>query len=415
MLTGPALAAMAAVFVASWIGTAGADKTGGYVETDLVVGGPDATTVKGVPTLTDANGVVHSAQRLDPNLANAWGLTSTPMSQFWVSDNGTGLTTTYVVPSNTPLKANLGTRVVHIPSPSNPFGGGTPTGAAWNPTGGLPASKQEFIIHGVKADCATPTSAPAAFLFATEDGTIVGWNPNVFPKGCTAGPAASPYAIIAVNNSPAAVYKGLAIATDASGTAYLYATNFRAGQVEIYTGPNFTLVTAFTDPSLPDNYAPFNVVPITLKDGTVELVVTFAVQNAAKHDDVAGQSHGIVDTFDLSGDNLQHFAQHGQLDSPWGVALAPDSFGELGGSLLIGNFGNGHINAYDVDSGRFNGKLRDAHGQALVIEGLWALKFGNGAPGLTTPTNGGSTQTLYFTAGPNGENDGLFGALTPAP
>jgi uncharacterized protein (TIGR03118 family) len=147
--------------------------------------------------------------------------------------------------------------------------------------------------------------------------------------------------------------------------------------------------------------SPFNVSAINGK-----LFVTFAVQDDAKHDDVAGEGHGIVDTFDLTGNMLQRFAQHGQLNSPWGMALVPQDFGELGGSLWVGNFGNGHIDAYDPDSGNFIGKVRDARGQALVIDGLWAIKVGNGAAG-------GSNEILYFTAGPNHENDGLFGALTP--
>jgi uncharacterized protein (TIGR03118 family) len=174
--------------------------------------------------------------------------------------------------------------------------------------------------------------------------------------------------------------------------------------VEMYD-VNFHALTsppAFVDPKLPDSYAPFNIVPIN-----GELFVTFAVQNAEKHDDVAGQSHGIVDVFELDGTLRQRFAQHGQLDSPWGVALAPTGFGELGGALWIGNFGNGHINAFDPESGKFLSKVRDSKGQAILIDGLWTITFGSGNG------NGGATNTLYFTAGPNGETDGLFGSLNP--
>jgi uncharacterized protein (TIGR03118 family) len=135
--------------------------------------------------------------------------------------------------------------------------------------------------------------------------------------------------------------------------------------------------------------------------------VTFAVQNAEKHDDVAGQSHGIVDVFDLDGTFRQRFAQHDQLNSPWGVALAPTGFGELGGALWIGNFGNGQINAFDPDSGKFLSKVRDPKGQAILIDGLWTIRFGS------NNGNGGAANTLYFTAGPNGETDGLFGSLNP--
>jgi uncharacterized protein (TIGR03118 family) len=295
--------------------------------------------------------------------------------------------------------------IVNIPSPDNPFGGGAPAGTAWNPAS--PAG--EFKIFGVKADCVTPTSAPAVFLFATEDGTIVGWNPGVFPNGCTAGPTSSLYAIIAVDNSArgngnkgkgkgngqGAVYKGLAIATDASG-----ATNFRRGQVEIYDG-TFALLDTFTDKKAPPRYAPFNISEINGK-----LFVTFAVQNQERHDDVAGAGNGIVDTFDLTGENLQRFAEGGALNSPWGLAFAPTTFGDRGGTLWIGNFGDGKINAFDLTTGTSKPVNNNATGKPIVIDGLWALKFGNDG-------RGGSSNTLYFSAGPNGETDGLFGGLNP--
>ena len=236
----------------------------------------------------------------------------------------------------------------------------------------------------------------------------MGWNSNLYPTLvlCQAATTAGTNnnGIIRINNSAmgkGAVYKGLAIATDGTGATFLYVTNFRAGTVEKYDG-GFNLVDTFTDPKLPKNYAPFNVVLINGK-----LFVTFAVQNAAKHDDVAGQGHGIVDTFDLTGNMLQRLAQHGQLDSPWGVALTPANFGELSGTLWIGNFGNGQINAYHPDSGKFISKVRDPKGKSIVIDGLWAITFGSGL------LNGGSSNTLYFTAGPNGETDGLFGSLNP--
>jgi uncharacterized protein (TIGR03118 family) len=278
---------------------------------------------------------------------------------------------------------------------------GTPTGLVFNTA----QSQRAFKISGVNS-AGVPTTAPAVFLFATEDGTIVGWNPNVNPEGFAPGTAGM-HGIIAVDNSsvthPAsggAVYKGLAIATNGKGATFLYAADFRGGKVDIYDA-TFATVASFTDPKLPHHYAPFNVVPIG-----DELLVTFAVQNDAKHDDVAGEGHGIVDVFEPDGELRQRFAQHGQLNSPWGVALAPRDFGELGGSLLFGNFGNGHINAFDPDSGRFLGKVRDPKGKAILIEGLWTIMFGNGG-------NGGATDTLYFTAGPNGEQDGLFGSLNP--
>jgi uncharacterized protein (TIGR03118 family) len=378
----------------SILGTAVAG-VAGFLETDLVAN---------QTPLTDSNGVVHTPMFVDPNLLNPWGVGESATSPFWVSDNNNGTSTLYntqgmrfPLPPASPL-------VVSIPLPSNPLGsGGAPDGLVSNSA----QSANGFEISGFTSSNAA-TTTPAHFLFATEDGTIVGWAPTVNPMGFTPAKAGT-YGIIAVDNSNnpvagnGAVYKGLAIATNAGGTTLLYATNFRAGAVEVYD-TTFTRVIspgAFTDPDLPRGYAPFNIVPVSGK-----LFVTFAVQDASKHDDVAGMSRGIVDTFDLSGHFLQRFAQHGQLNAPWGVALAPASFGELAGSLLIGNFGNGQINAFNPATGEFIDKMRDPHGQMIAIDGLWSLLFGNGG-------NGGDPNTLYFTAGPNGESDGLFGALTP--
>jgi len=171
---------------------------------------------------------------------------------------------------------------------------------------------------------------------------------------------------------------------------------------------SFTRVNrgAFADPNLPRGYAPFNIVHIGDK-----LVVTYALQDAEKHDDVAGMSHGIVNTFDLSGGSVHRLIQHGQLNSPWGVALAPAQFGAFSNKLLIGNFGNGQINAYDPTTGRFIDKMRNPHGQAIVIDGLWSLRVGSSTAG----SSNFGPDTVFFTAGPNGEQDGLFGAITSSP
>jgi uncharacterized protein (TIGR03118 family) len=379
-------AARAVVAIVCILGTAAV--AAGFIETDLVAN---------KPVLTDANGVVHAPAHVDPNLLNPWGVGESATSPFWVSNNGSGTSTLYDAAG---VPRSL---VVSIPAPGNPLGtGGAPTGLVFN----IGSAQQAFPISGFAKD-GTATTAPATFLFATEDGTIIGWNPGVNPMGFDPAKAGT-YGIIAVDNSnnpvagSGAVYKGLAIATGA-GKTLLYATNFRAGTVEVYDAAFTRVVSpgAFTDPHLPRHYAPFNIVPIS-----GGLVVTFAVQDAAKHDDVGGVSHGIVDTFDLSGHSLKRFAQHGQLNSPWGVALAPTSFGAFAGALLIGNFGNGHINAFNPSTGEFIGKMRDPAGRTLAIDGLWSLLVGNGG-------NGGDRQTVYFTAGPNNEKDGLFGAITP--
>ncbi|HWZ71944.1 MAG TPA: TIGR03118 family protein [Casimicrobiaceae bacterium] len=387
--------ALAALIGAALLATTTAGFAAGYVETDLVVN----QQVNNVPTLTDKNGIVHVAKFFDPNLVNPWGVGESSGSPFWVSDNNNGTSSLYNT-AGTPQSL-----VVAIPAPGDPLGtGGTPTGLVFN----IAAGQNAFKVSGVSA-AGAQTMAPAAFLFAAEDGTILGWNPGVNPPNT---PAASrgKHAIIAVDHSAVpdaadgAVYKGLAIAKDSVGNAFLYATNFRAGTVDVYNAA-FQQVTlppnAFVDPHLPRGYAPFNIVLIGNR-----LFVTYAVQNAEKHDDVAGQSHGIVDTFDLAGNMLARFAQHGQLDSPWGVAQAPAGFGQFSGEILIGNFGNGHINAFDPATGEFLDKVRDPHGQAIVIDGLWTITFGNGG-------NGGDRNTLYFTAGPNDESDGLFGSLAP--
>ena len=399
--------ALVAAFI-SYLATPAAVKTGGYKPTDLVVN---------KSPLTDKNGIVHSSNQVDPNLLNPWGVTEIPTgSPFWISDNGAGVSTLYNVPTSAPntVIPPVPVRVVSIPTPVDLLGrSGAPTGTVFNITTLPDPTKGGFVIKGVDANN-NPTSAPARFIFATEDGTIVGWNPGVNPEGFDPAKAGN-YGIIARNNSgnnfdpndnpkTGAVYKGLAIATDAKNETRLYVTNFRSGKVEMYNVNWQTLTPppAFVDPKLPDSYAPFNVAVL---NGAV--FVTYAVQDAAKHDDVAGQGHGIVDVFELDGTFRQRFAQHDQLNSPWGVALAPAGFGELGGALWIGNFGNGQINAFDPETGKFLSKVRDLKGQAILIDGLWTIRFGSNNDG------GGSANTLYFTAGPNGETDGLFGSLNP--
>jgi uncharacterized protein (TIGR03118 family) len=412
-LTGAALAALAILFVAP--GDSRADTTRGYVETDLITNRAN---------LNDVNGIVHPLNNpnaiVDANLLDAWDITEditeSATSRFWVSANGSGTAERYNVLSSNPLVAS-NSLSVSIPPPGK-VGFGRATGAVFNTTVNLPASQQEFIISGfAQPGCSTNTAKAAArLLVATEQGTIVGWAPALYPTQslCMAG-GTSTHGIIAVNHFGGAHYKGLAIATDRTGATFLYAPNFLTGQVEIYDG-TFNLITTFTDPHLPTKdesgaavtYVPFNIVPITV-DGNLELFVAFAVQEPSmKRDDVAGPGHGIVDTFDLAGNMLHRFATGGALNSPWGVALAPNGFGELSGKLLIGNFGDGKINAFDPETdpetGRTSVPLNNSGGQPMVIDGLWAIKFGN---------HGRGRKTLYFAAGPNGEADGLLGGLTP--
>src|SRR5271169_3893141 len=305
----------------------------------------------------------------DPNLVNPWGVSFSPTSPFWVSDNGTGLATLY---NSTGAPIPL---VVTIPPPTAQMGPAAPDGQVFNPN---PAN-----FNG------------AHFIFATEDGTISSWSGGT-------------NAVLNVDNSGAnSVYKGLVLATNGSNT-YLYATDFRLGVVSVFD-KNFNPVTlsgSFTDPTLPAGYAPFG---IEASGGM--LYVTYALQDAAKHDDVAGPGHGFVDVYDTNGNLVQRLVSMGALNSPWGMAWAPAGFGKFSGDLLVGNFGDGTINAFDA-MGNLVGKLDDKNGNPLVNMGLWDIIFGNmGA--------GSSPNTLYFTAGIPGpgnvEDHGLFGTVTATP
>jgi uncharacterized protein (TIGR03118 family) len=348
----------------------------------------------------------------DPHLVNPWGIAESSGSPFWVSDNGASVSTLY---NTAGVPQAL---VVSIPSPGDPLGAsGAPTGAVFN-IDGSPASG--FKLNGfTKTNAAT--SASALFLFATEDGTIVGWNPGVNPQGFDMNKAGT-YGIIAVGDAanPAnntAVYKGLTIASgnnpifagDANSNAVLYASNFHSGHVEVFD-TNFQPVAlptdAFSDPDLPKGYAPFNVQVLGDK-----LYVTYAKQDKDAKDDVSGPGHGFIDVFDLDGtaglaNGNVRLASRGALDSPWGLAIAPASFGSLGGDLLVGNFGDGTINVFNPTTGQSLGHLKDPDGEPIQIDGLWALKVGNGG-------NGGDPNDVYFTAGLFDESHGLFGSFAP--
>jgi len=325
-----------------------------------------------VNLVSDIPGV---ALRSDPNLVNSWGIAFSATSPVWIADNGTGNSTLYRG-DGTPAPTPVAPLVVKIPSPS---AGGTaaPTGLVFNGTTGF------VVSAGMK-------SGPSIFIFSTEDGTIVGWSPAVDLHN----------AVIAVPNSGTAVYKGLATGTS-GGKDFIYATNFHDGVIEMYDS-SFHLTKTFTDPTVPSGYAPFGIENI---EGN--LYVTFALQNDEKHDDVKGPGHGFIDVFATDGTWKSRFASNGVLDSPWGLALAPPSFGKFAHRLLVGNFGDGRINAFDFPSGISEGPLQDTLGQAMTINGLWGLKFANGGPS-------GRKNHLLFTAGIADESHGLFGFIRPA-
>jgi uncharacterized protein (TIGR03118 family) len=352
--------------------------------TGLVIGATPAVAsapgFRQVNLVSDVSGV---APLTDPDLVNAWGLSASPGtdqapgSPLWVSDNGTDKTTLYQ--SGTATSVTKNALVVKITS-------GAPTGQVFN------ADASGFVVRD-----AAGHSGPARFIFASENGGIDGWNPAVGATG--AGP--STVTEVAVRNGANAVYKGLAIAQASDGHTYLYAANFRSGRVEAYDD-TFTPVQLpgglFVDPRMPARYAPFNVEELGGR-----LYVSYARQDPLLKDDVAGRGHGFVDVFSNDGAFIRRLVTRGQLDSPWGLALAPAGFGGFGGALLVGNFGNGHINAYNPATGKHLGQLRRSNGRPIVIDGLWALRFGNG--------NAAKTGELLFSAGPDNESHGLLGKI----
>jgi uncharacterized protein (TIGR03118 family) len=318
------------------------------------------------------------AQIVDPNLKNPWGLAFGPTTPLWVADNGTSIAGVYPVSPVGPTALPSRLDVTLPPADS------APTGQVFNPTSG-------FVLKS-KAG-----KGPALFIFSSESGHIIAWSP-------VADPAVNGKATAQVKFSShrGAVFKGLAIASTRFG-AFLYATDFHNGRVDVFNS-RFHLVHlpgSFRDRHLPAGYAPFGIRAI---DGLI--YVTYAKQDADRHDDVAGPGHGFIDVFTPGGFLLERLVSRGALDSPWGLEVAPRGFGPFGGKLLVGNFGNGRIHAYGLFSGRFDGTLRDQHHMPITNDGLWALQFG-------TATTGG-TGTLLFSAGLNEEADGLVGAINPA-
>jgi uncharacterized protein (TIGR03118 family) len=314
------------------------------------------------------------AATIDPSLVNPWGMSFSPSGEFWVSDNGTGVSTLY---NTTGVKNAL---TVTVPPASGGPSGGTPTGQVFN------GNSSEFMVTSGGA------SGSSIFLFDTEDGTISGWAPSV--NGTTA--------IIAVNSaSEHAVYKGLAIGT-VDAQDYIYATNFYAGDVEMYNS-SFQLVKTFTDRTMPKGYAPYNIQTL---NGT--LYVTYAKQDKAKHDSVSGAGFGYVDAFSLKGKFMRRVISQGALNAPWGLDIAPSGFGAFAGDLLVGNFGDGWINAYDPKTGAYKGPLVDKNSAPIAIADLWGLITGNGG-------QGGDANTVYFTAGLKKEGHGLFGGIALIP
>lgn len=325
------------------------------------------------------------AAATDPNLVNPWGMSRSSGSPWWISDNGPGLTTLYTgtgaaVALGQPCPAGSSTNCVVVPTGdanSNPSG--TPTGQVFNGT----------------TDFALPDGSPAHFIFVTEDGTISGWN-------------GGPTAVIKVNTHSTSVFKGVALASSSTSSGgvgnFLYVADFRKGRVAVYD-TNFHHVSmgedAFQDESIPRGFAPFNVQNIG-----GNLYVAFAEQDGAKHDEIDGAGLGYVDVFSTGGRLLRRL-QHGHwMNAPWGITEAASDFGAYSHNILVGQFGSGQILVFDAVTGQFKSTLNDASNNPITIDGLWDIAFGNGG-------TAGSATTLFFTAGLNGEADGLFGTIAP--
>lgn len=319
--------------------------------------------------VADVQGV---AANTDGNLVNGWGIAMRATSPIWVSDNGTGKSTVY---------NGLGNQIsppspVTIPAVSG-TDHGVPTGITSNP------STSDFLLGGA--------GTAAIFLWSTEDGGIAAWN----------GGASATIKFAATDG---AVYKGLALAGD--GTHFrLYAADFHNGKIDVLDNAFVptSVPGGFADPTIPAGFAPFNIMNLQ-----GNLYVAYALREAGGDDEVAGAGLGYVDVFDADGFLLARAASRGKLNAPWGMAVAPAGFGRFSNHLLIANFGDGKINAYDPKNFTFSGQLRTSGGQVLAIDGLWGIAFGNGFQHQPT-------DSLFFAAGPNAESHGLYGKIEPAP
>ncbi len=333
-----------------------------------------------------------TADHTDPNLVNPWGVAFFPGGPFWISDNAAnpdGLSTLYDGAGD----------IIDFPNTTTPFavtipteqgdtsqGAPGPSGLVWN------GSPLAFPVGNNPQNI-----APALFIWATEDGTIAAWQGALSPGN---------EAVTVIHNpktlTDGPVYKGLAIGNNSSGL-FLYATDFRDASVVVWDSAfvfNSTLAAKFADHEIPAGFAPFGIQNIN-----GQLWVTYAKQDSAKHDPVIGAGEGFVDIFDTDGNLLNRFASRGVLNAPWGVVLAPEDFGQFSNDILIGNFGDGRISAWNPRKAEFIDWIRDDRGKTIELGSLWSLIFGGGL--------NADPQTLYFTTGLVNESDGLFGTLTP--
>ena len=304
----------------------------------------------------------------DSDLLNPWGIVPNPTGFWWVSDNHTGKSTLYDLAG---IKQSL---IVDIPQ--------------WD---GSPGGNPDGIVFNSTTDFQIVTGKPGIFLFSTEDGTIQAWNPQVARNSTE----------IMYNGWPDAGFKGMTLGV-AGGANYIYAANFHAGTVDVFDAqyhPHSFGASAFTDNTIPAGYAPFNVFNV---NGNI--VVSYALQDDEKGDDVPGLGHGYLRVYDSQGHLLQRLPHVFQLNSPWGMVVAPNDWGTFSGKLLVGQFGSGAIAAFDLAKNTFVGVLQDTDGLPIRINGLWGLSYGNGG-------QAGPTDTLFFTAGYFDEAHGMFGSI----
>jgi uncharacterized protein (TIGR03118 family) len=304
------------------------------------------------PLTADTTG--YGTTTIDTNLKNPWGVTFAPGGPIIIANNHSGTTTFY---DTTGKLENT------IAVPGVASAAGAPSGVAYN------ADQSSFIISG---------NGPSEYVYVGEDGILSGWS------------SASGKVAIAKQVGATANYKGDALGTSTSGLT-LYAANFNTGKVDLYNS-NFGATTSGADPSMPSGFAPFNVTIINN-----QLYVAYAMQKG-DGDDLAGAGNGFIDIFSLDGVFQKELVMHGALNSPWGMTIAPDNFGDAKGKLLVGNFGDGKINIFDPSSGNYIGTLNDASGHAIVIDGLWSIVARNGI--------------IYYTAGAGDEAHGIFGKIT---
>jgi uncharacterized protein (TIGR03118 family) len=322
---------------------------------------------------SDTSTGLYSTTNVDPNLVNGWGLAFNPTGFAWVSDAGTSTSTLY---DGTGAKQTL---VVSIPDTLAPPLG--PTGLVFN------ASASDFMVG------TAPNRGPSLFVFATLSGTLAAWSQSLNSSAALT---------MVDHRADGSVYTGLALASQGAAN-FLYAANFTKGRIDVFDA-NFAPAAApggFADPGLPAGYSPFGIQAIGDR-----IYVAYAIPDPQTHEKRAA-GLGVLDVFDTAGNLVKQLvAAGGALNAPWGIALAPASFGQFAGALLVGNFGDGRINAYDASSGALLGSVTDANGAPIAIDGLWGIAFGSGVNGL-------ATSSLYFAAGPNDETHGVFGRLDP--